>query len=177
MTSAQSHFENLAKLKLIPNQLYILSITYIGFQKYIKNIASKNEDIRLNIKLLEDTKSIEEVTIKGKKPLITQEDDKMIIDPEPIANISTNALEVLEKTPGLFVDQDGNIYLNSATPAVVYINGKKQKLSTQDIATILKSLPPSSIQKIEVLRTPSTKYDAASSGAIVTGKQIGRAHV
>jgi len=156
-----------AKLKLIPNHLYILTVTYIGFQKFTKNIFSKNDDIRLNINLLEDTKSIEEVMIKGKKPLITQEDDKMIIDPEPIANISTNTMEVLEKTPGLFVDQDGNIYLNSATPAVVYINGKEQKLSTQDIATILKSLPPSSIQKIEVLRTPSTKYDAASSGGIV----------
>ncbi|MBK6949284.1 MAG: TonB-dependent receptor plug domain-containing protein [Haliscomenobacter sp.] len=84
-----------------------------------------------------------------------------------MANTSTNTLEILEKTPGLFVDQDGNIYLTSATPAVVYINGREQRMGAQDIAGILRSLPPDNIQRIEVLRTPSTKYDAASSGGIV----------
>ena len=156
-----------ANLQVTNNQLYKLNISYIGFQNFEKVISFKEGKMKLDIEMKEDNQSLGEVVIQAKRPLITQEDDKMIIDPEPIASISTNTLEILEKTPGLFVDQDGNIYLNSATPAVVYINGKEQKMSTQDIATILKSLPPSSIQKIEVLRTPSTKYDAASSGGIV----------
>ena len=89
----------------------------------------------------------EGVTVTARRPLISQEDDKMIIDPQPIANTSTNTLEILEKTPGLFVDQDGNIYLTSATPAVVYINGREQRMGAQDIAGILRSLPPDNIHR------------------------------
>ena len=73
----------------------------------------------------------------------------------------------MEKIPGLFVDQDGNIYISSTTPAKIYINGREQRMSTADIATLLKSLPPGAIASIEILRTPSAKYDASSSGGIV----------
>ena len=103
----------------------------------------------------------------SKRPLMRQEDDKTIVDPENLALSSTNAFEILEKTPALFVDQDGNIYLNSTTPAKVYINGREQKMSTADIATMLKSLPPNAIATIEILRTPSARYDASGSGGIV----------
>src|SRR4028118_1092556 len=96
-----------------------------------------------------------------------QEDDKTIVDPENLAASSTNAFEILEKTPGLFVDQDGNVYLSSTTPARIYINGREQRMSTADIATMLKSLPPNSIASIEILRTPSAKYDANGGGGIV----------
>jgi hypothetical protein len=45
---------------------------------------------------------------------------------------------VLEKTPGLFVDQDGNIYISSLTPATIYINGREMKMSAADVAAMLK---------------------------------------
>jgi len=96
-----------------------------------------------------------------------QEDDKTIVEPENLALASTNAYEIMEKVPGLFIDQDGNVFLNSTTPAKVYINGREQKMSTADIATLLKSLPPNSIASIEIIRTPSAKYDASTSGGIV----------
>jgi len=96
-----------------------------------------------------------------------QVDDKTIIDPENIAATSTNAYEIFEKTPGLFVDHNGNVYLSSTTPALIYINGRELKMSAADVATLLKSLPPNSIATIEVMRTPSAKYDASGSGGIV----------
>lgn len=163
-----------------PAGLYGVSISYVGYQPLEKALTVKaGTNNRFEFVLREDALNLGEVTVTARRPLITQEDDKMIIDPEPLANISTNTLEVLEKTPGLFVDQDGAIYLNSSTPAQVYINGREQRMSTQDVATILQSLPPGSVQRIEVLRTPSTKYDAASSGGIVNvvlkkGIKIGR---
>jgi iron complex outermembrane recepter protein len=112
-------------------------------------------------------KTLGGVVVTSQKPLMRQEDDKTIIDPENIAASSTSGYEVIEKTPGLYVDQDGNIYINSLTPAMVYINGREMKMSASDIATLLKSLPPNSIAKIEILRTPSAKYDASGSGGIV----------
>jgi hypothetical protein len=96
-----------------------------------------------------------------------------------MASISTNTLEILESTPGLLVDQDGGIYLSSATPAIIFINDREQKMSSQDIMTILRSLPPGSVQRIEVIRTPSARYSASSSGGIINvvlkrGVKIGR---
>ena len=160
-------------------ELYLAKISFLGYAPLEKTIRIKAGDTQFEFVLEEASLDLDEVTVRARRPLIRQEDDKTIIDPEPLANISTNTLEVLENTPGLFVDQDGNIYLTSATPAAVYINGREQRMSAQDIATILRSLPPGNIQRIEVLRTPSTKYDAASSGGIVNvvlkkGVKIGR---
>lgn len=159
--------------------LHGISIRYIGYEPLDKSITIKAGPMRLNYALAPEALALGEVIVTARRPLIRQEDDKMIIDPEPIANTSTSTLEVLEKTPGIFVDQDGGIFLNSATPAIVYINGREQRMSARDIGTILQSLPPGSVQRIEVLRTPSTKYDAASTGGIINvvlkkGVRIGR---
>lgn len=166
-------FENLSYT------LYSAVISFIGYQTLEKTINVRIDTKNFDFKLDESAITLEEVTISAKKPLITQEGDKMIIDPEPLANISSNTLEILENTPGMYVDQDGGIFLNSASPAKIYINGREQKMSSQDISTILQSLPPGSVQKIEVMRTPSTKYDASSSGGIINiilkqGVKIGR---
>jgi iron complex outermembrane receptor protein len=80
---------------------------------------------------------------------------------------STNAYEILEKTPGMFIDQDGNVYLSSSTPARIYINGREQKMSAADVATMLKNLPPNAVSSIEIMRTPSARYDASGGGGIV----------
>ena len=113
------------------------------------------------------TNDLGNVTVVARKPLIKQEDDKTIVDAEVLANSSSNAYEVLEKTPGAVVDQDGSVYLNSSTAATIQINGREVKLNAADIASLLKSLPASSVTKIEILRTPSAKYDANSSGGII----------
>ncbi len=149
------------------NTNYILKLTAAGMQDIIKPISLTDTAIFLTIEMANKINSLGNVTIISKKPLIKQEDDKTIVDAEVLANSSTNAYEILEKTPGAIVDQDGNVYLNSATPATIFINGREMKLSSADIASLLKSLPAGSVSKIEILRTPSAKYDAASSGGIV----------
>jgi hypothetical protein len=171
--------EGAASFKNIEPAIYTIYTNYIGFKENVSTIRMEKRAYQRDILMEESALDLGEVTIVAKRPLIRQEDDKMIIDPEPLAGSSMSTLEVLEKTPGLFVDQDGNIFLNSASPAIVYINGREQRMSAQDIASVLRSLPPGSIQKIEVLRTPSAKYDAASSGGIVNvvlkkGVKIGR---
>ncbi len=169
----------ISEFKNITDGLYIVKISYIGFQNIEKTISVKPENRYFDFILKEKAVSLGEVTISAGKPLIRQEEDKMIIDPKPMIGISTNTLEVLESTPGLFVDNEAGIYLTSATPAVIFVNGREQKLSSQDMMSLLRNLPPGSIEKIEVIRTPSTKYDAATSGGIINiilkkGMKIGR---
>lgn len=145
---------------------FILSVSSVGYITAEKKIAVSGTNA-FTIVLKSNATALQQVTVTAAKPIMRQEDDKTVVDPENLAATSTNAYEILEKTPGLFVDQDGNVYLSSTTPAKIYINGREQRMSTTDIATMLKSLPPNSILNIEILRTPSAKYDASGGGGIV----------
>jgi iron complex outermembrane recepter protein len=150
-----------------PYSKYLINVSAIGFANSSKIVSVVNKAIPVSISLKDKANSLDTVTVISKKPLMRQEDDKTIVDAEVLSNSSTNAYEVLEKTPGAVVDADGNVYLNSATPATVYINGREMKMSTDDIATLLKSLPAGSVNKIEIIRTPSAKYDASNTGGII----------
>jgi hypothetical protein len=146
---------------------YIVRVSSTSYQSLEKNITVKGNNPSLTYSLRVATSTLKNVVVTATRPLTRQEDDKTIVDPEPIAAASTNAFEILEKTPGVFVDQDGNVYLSSMSPSKIYINGREMKMSTADIATMLKNLPPNAISRIEIMRTPSAKYDASGSGGIV----------
>jgi hypothetical protein len=156
----------IATILLQPGKLYKLKTSAVGYQMDNRTIKFENLN-SLKIQLKEMNGQLKEVVVSSTKPLIRQEDDKSVVDPEPLAATSTNAYETMEKIPGIFIDQDGNIYLNGLSPAGIQINGRELRMSATDMATLLKSLPPSSIQKIELVRTPSAKYDASGGGGVV----------
>jgi hypothetical protein len=150
-----------------PSTNYFLKITSTSKQIFEKEINIKLQSVQLQIILMDKVESMKEITIVSKKSFMKEEDDKTIVDATVLANSSTNAFEVIEKTPGTIIDQDGNVYLNSTTPATIFLNGREMKLSSADLASLLKSLPANSVNKIEIMRNPSAKYDAASSGGIL----------
>ena len=156
-----------AKFNLKKNTQYTIRITSINYQPVEKGISTSGNQTFFSFTTEALGKTLETAVVTTKKPLMKQEDDKLIVDPENLAEASTSGYEVIEKTPGLFVDQDGNIYISSMTPATVQINGRDMKMSAADVATMLKNLPPNSISKIEIIKTPSAKYDASSGGGIV----------
>ena len=146
---------------------FLLKVSSVTFENTEKTISVTDKPVTTTFILKTKNTTLKDVVVVSKKPLIKQEDDKTIVDAEVLANSSTNAYEILEKTPGVIVDQDGNVYLASTTPATILINGREMKLSSADIASLLKSLPAGSVSKIEILRTPSAKYDASGSGGMV----------
>jgi iron complex outermembrane recepter protein len=156
-----------ARFNLAKDEQYTVQITSVNYQPIEKDITITGNQSLFTFAAEPLPKTLGGVVVTSQKPLIRQEDDKTIVDAESMAASSTSGYEVIEKTPGLFVDQDGNIYISSMSPATIYINGREMKMSAADVATLLKSLPPNSIDKIEILRTPSAKYDATSSGGIV----------
>ena len=157
----------IARFTLLAAGQYIVTATSVNYEPVEKRVAIKGSNATFTIVMETASKTLGGVTVTATRPLMRQEDDKTIVDPENLAISSTNAYEIIEKTPGLFVDQDGNIYLTSTTPAAIYINGRELKMSPADVATMLKSLPPNSIASIEIMRTPSARYDASGSGGIV----------
>jgi hypothetical protein len=108
-------------------------------------------------------KSVEVVT---KRPLLEQSIDKTVVNVESmISAASSNTLEVLNKTPGVTVDQHGNINLNGKS-VLVLINGRATYMSGQDLANYLKSMPGSTLDKIELMDAPPARYDANGNGVI-----------
>ncbi len=156
----------IAFLNLYPGAVYQFKTSAVGYQMDTRTIKLGQSN-QLTIVLKATSNQLKEVVVSSSRPLIRQEDDKSVVDPEPLAATATNAYETMEKIPGIFIDQDGNIYLNGLSPAGVQINGRALNMSAADMATILKSLPPIAIQKIELVRTPSAKYDASGGGGVV----------
>jgi len=159
--------EGMASFQLLQTHPYLVKVSSTSYQNIEKKITITDDNPLFNITLQSTVSTLNNIVVTATRPLTRQEDDKKIVDPEPLAAASTNAYEILEKTPGVFVDPDGNVYLSSMSTAKIYINGREMKMSTADIATMLKNLPPNAISKIEILRTPSAKYDASGTGGIV----------
>ncbi len=157
----------IAIFKLSKGVAYTVRITSVNYQPINKGLVITGNQTFFRFVAEPLPKILRNAVVISQKPLMRQEDDKTIVDPENLAAASTNAYEIIEKTPGIFLDQDGNVYLTSMTPAAIYINGREMKMSTADIATMLKNLPPHAVSKIEILRTPSARYDASTTGGIV----------
>jgi len=156
----------IVQLSLDITKSYYFRTSWVGYQT-TDTIFNFSKTSIHSIVLNESNSKLNEVIVRSSRPLIRMEDDMTVVDPEPLAASSTNAFETVEKTPGVFIDQEGNIYLNGLSPAAIQINGRDLKMSAADIAILLKSLPPNAIQKIELIRTPSAKYDASGGGGVV----------
>lgn len=123
---------------------------------------------------------LKEVVVLAKAPVIKQEADRIIYniqaDPE---SKTKNTLEIMRKIPYLSMDAEENILLKGNRNYKIFINGKPSGIMESNPKEVLRSIPASSIQRIEVITTPSSKYDAEGvSGIIniVTIKKMGNGY-
>lgn len=145
---------------------YQININRNGTEVYHSENISLAENMTLpSIDL--SVKSIEGVTITKTKPLIERQDGKMIMNVEnSIASTGNSAFEVLEKAPGVSIDNNDNISLRGKGNLLIQIDGKNTPMTGSDLANYLKGIPSSTIEKIEFITNPSSKYDAAGSAII-----------
>jgi iron complex outermembrane receptor protein len=154
---------------------YIVSITAVGHQKGFSetfDITEANASVTLKtIELIPVAKSIAGVTVIAKKPLIEQKIDRTIVNVEAsLTNVGSSALEVLEKSPGITVDKDGNISLKGKQGVIVMIDGRPSYLSGADLANMLRSMNASQLDQIEIMTNPPAKYDAAGNSGVINIK-------
>jgi outer membrane receptor protein involved in Fe transport len=145
---------------------YHLKISRNGSEVYHSDNISLADNMTLpSIDLA--VKSIEGVTITKAKPMIERQDGKMIMNVEnSIASTGNSAFEVLEKAPGINIDNNDNISLRGKGNLLIQIDGKNTPMTGSDLANYLKGIPSSTIDKIEFITNPSSKYDAAGSSII-----------
>ncbi|MDX1328606.1 MAG: carboxypeptidase-like regulatory domain-containing protein, partial [Arenibacter sp.] len=133
-----------------------LKLQSLGFKEVITPIISATSNIQLGTIILEnDELQLEEVVLTAEKPLIERRSDRLIVNvSNSILATGSNGLELLEKSPGLFIE-DGGISLRGRTGLIIQINGRQQRLSSTELNTYLQSIPSSQIERIEIIHNPS----------------------
>ncbi len=111
---------------------------------------------------------LKEVIVSSKKPMIEVKADKMVFNVESSINATgSNALELLQKSPGVTVDNNENISLKGKTGVKVYVDGRMMQLDSKELAEYLKSINSNDIEAIEMISNPSAKYDASGNAGVI----------
>lgn len=148
-----------------------LYVSCLGYEQYESEAISVTGNMQLPaIVLSGDNIVIDDVVVVGEKqsPAIRTENGKMIFIPNNSSTLAgSTALEVLKKTPGIFVDGEDNISIGGKGSVLVIINGRQTYMQKNELVTLLKATPSSSVASVEVIQSPSAQYDAEGSGGII----------
>ncbi len=151
---------------------YDVSLSFIGYNtKKINNVelTPQKPDYHLGKQLLNnDQIMLDEVEVVGQKAVIENKIDRIVYNAENDASTSGgDATDVLSKVPLLSVDMDGNISLRGTSNIKILVNGKPSGMFSSSVGDALKMIPADQIKNVEVITTPSAKYDAEGTGGIV----------
>ncbi len=151
---------------------YTVSISFIGYEtQNVENITvhEKKDELSLGIiKLAYSTSLLKEVVVEGQKQLIEEKVDRTVYNAENDATTKGgDATDVLKRVPMLSVDLDGNVSMRGNQNVRVLINNKPSTIAASSIADALKQIPADQIKSVEVITSPSAKYDAEGSAGII----------
>jgi outer membrane receptor protein involved in Fe transport len=149
---------------------YSIVISFIGFDtKTVKIVVDDKKDVDLGIITVSQTaRTLKEVTIEAQKSLIEERVDRTIYNAENDATAKGgDATDVLKRVPMLSVDMDGNVSLRGNQNIMVLINNKPSTIVASSVADALKQIPADQIKTVEVITSPSAKYDAEGSAGII----------
>ena len=153
---------------------FLVSVTVTGYKKaYSGHFTVNNGDPKAleTIQLIKAEKALAGVTVVSKKPLIERKADRVIFNVENSINATgSNALELLQKSPGVVVDNNENITMKGKSGVKIYIDGKMSQLDAKDLADYLKSINSNDIEAIEMISNPGAKYDASGNAGIINIK-------
>jgi ferric enterobactin receptor len=148
---------------------FTISFTLVGYTGKSMNITTEGKLLDLgDVAISASSTQIKAVAIRASRPVIKQEADRITYDIQADATSKfNNVLEMMRKVPLLTVDAEDNIQVSGSPAYRIFINGKPSSLLERNAKDVLKSMPASSIQKIEVITTPSSKYDAEGLAGII----------
>jgi hypothetical protein len=158
----------------LKDNTYIIKVTCMGYKSYRSDVVtvSQQKPVNLPAMILSATsKTLAEVGVTAQKSYVEQRIDRTVVNVNAlISNNGANALEALEKTPGVLVDQDGNITYKGKTGVMIMIDDKPTYLSAANLTTYLRSMQASSLDQIELMDNPPAKYDAAGNAGVINIK-------
>ena len=168
VTDGQGNF----KFKNLKPGTYMVEVTFLGFETVSVDsleITDKKTSASVGtVPLSPKNKTLKEASVEGEKNLIETRIDKLVYNAsKDLTSKGGNATDVLRKVPMVTVDLDGNVSLQGTRNVKILINNKPSSLLAGSIDVAMKLIPADEIEKIEVITSPSAKYDAEGTGGII----------
>ncbi|MCJ0741791.1 TonB-dependent receptor [Pedobacter montanisoli] len=154
---------------------YYIKVNMMGYQPYLGKsftVADNLPVLNMNaIALKQVGNTLKTVNVTAVKPLLERKADKLVMNVENSSTaVGSTAFEVLQKAPGVTVDQNENITMQGKQGVLIMLDGKSTYMSNADVANLLKNMQSSEVESIELITNPSSKYDAAGNAGIINIK-------
>lgn len=159
-------------IKSVPEGEFKISISFIGYETIDQGpfkVTGKGESYNLeNLTLSSSSTELEQVVVEGQRELIEDKVDRIVYNAEQdLTTQGGDASDVLRRVPLLSVDLDGNVSLRGSSNITVLIDGKPSTITAGNLADALKQIPADEIKSVEVITSPSARYDAEGTGGII----------
>jgi len=152
---------------------YLVQVSRVGFVTRVQPIPSPEQDEEHFIVQLDTAATLlTGVTVRAPiRPFVQVLPDKTIVNVEAgVTNAGATVLEVLERSPGVTIDRNGQISLKGRPQVLILIDGKQTQLAGADLQNLLAGMNASQIAEIELMDMPPARYDAAGNAGIINIK-------
>lgn len=150
---------------------YELQVSFLGYEtiKRTINVNSVDEDINLGeIGMTDEGLALQEITVQGQRDLIEERVDRTIYKAEnDKTTAGGDATDVLRRVPMLSVDLDGNVSMRGSTNILVLIDNRPSAIAASSIADALRQIPADEIKAVEVITSPSARFDAEGTSGVI----------
>lgn len=146
----------------------LLEISSVGYATIKKPIEVSGGSLNVGDVAISEGVVVDAVAVTVQKPIVTADAEKMTYSVEDDPEASSSTLEeIIRKVPQLSIDSEGNVLMNGQKDYKVLVNGHTSSSMSRNFADVIKSMPASSIKRIEVITNPSMKYDAEGAGGVL----------
>ncbi|MEO6668648.1 MAG: outer membrane beta-barrel family protein [Ferruginibacter sp.] len=170
--TALSDHDAVVEFDHLPAGNYIVRISSAGYAENHSatiNISELQPTVKLDdLILVPRNSNLKEVVVVSKKPFIQKLSDRIVVNVESsIISAGSSAMDVLERSPGVNIDQNDVISLRGKQGVIIMVDGKPSAMTGADLANYLRGLPSAAIDRIDIITNPSAKYDAAGNSGII----------
>ncbi len=146
---------------------FFLEVSSVGYGTVKHQVVVSGKHIDVGEITIHEGIDVDAIAITIQKPIVTADAEKLTYSVEDDPEASTSTLEdIIRKVPQLSLNADGKVLMNGQSDYKVLINGHTSSMS-RNFDDIIKSMPASSIKRIEVITNPSMKYDAEGVGGVL----------
>ena len=160
--------EGIFNFDIFPGR-YTITTEYISFEKDIKEgvVLRESKDIGI-IELGMEVNSLNEVELVAERTEVEIRLDKRVYNVGKDITVRGGSVsDVMDNIPSVSVDVEGNISLRGNDNVRILINGKPSGLVGLSGPDALRQLPAESIERVEVITSPSARYEAAGTAGIL----------
>ena len=145
---------------------YLLRISAVGYDTYWQRLNVPPDTALGVIDIFQSSTTLQTVSVTAQRPLYSADGEKTFYHVEDDPSVQTGTMaDALQNAPGVEVDPEGNITLRGGSDVTIWLNDKPSNLSGEALKQYIKTMPASSVKRVEVLSNPSARY--GSTGAII----------